>query len=99
LTLNNEFKLDDASRHHAVGVLRLHKNSSPISFNGGDYDYTCAIVVFTKKVVGVKITYQIKAAIESPLTTNLLLGISKSSHMDYAVAKIVETGATNIYPC
>lgn len=98
LTLNNEFKLDDASRHYAVNVLRLNKNSSLILFNGDDYNYTCEIIAFNKKVVEVKITDQIKAAKESPLETNLLLGISKSSHMDYAVQKTVEAGVTNIHP-
>ena len=98
LALNNEFNLDDATRHHAMNVLRLNKNSSLILFNGDGYDYPCEILAFNKKAVDVKVTGQIDAVKESPLATNLLLAVSKSSHMDYAIQKTVEAGVSDIYP-
>ncbi len=98
LTLSNELQLDDTTRHHAINVLRLNKNSSLTLFNGDGYDYPCEILAFNKKAVEVKVIDHIKAIKESPLVTNLLLGISKSSHMDYAIQKSVEAGVTNIYP-
>lgn len=98
LVLNNELQLDDTTRHHAINVLRLNKNSSLLLFNGDGYDYPSEILAFNKKAVEVKVTDQINAIKESPLVTNLLLGVSKSSHMDYAIQKTVEAGVTNIYP-
>jgi len=98
LTINNKLKLDDVTRHHAVNVLRLNKNSSLALFNGDGYDYSCEILSFSKKSFDVKIISRISAAKESPLITNLLLGISKSSNMDYAIQKTVEAGVTSICP-
>lgn len=93
-----ELELDDAIRHYALNVLRLNKRSSLRVFNGDGFDYACEILVCTKTVFRVNILEKFELRSESPLTTHLYLGISKSSHMDYAIQKIVEAGVTNIHP-
>ncbi len=98
LTLNAELELAGTARHYAVNVLRVHKNSSLILFNGRGYDYPCEILAITKKTVAVRITGQLKVTNESPLRTHLLLGVSKGSRMDYAIQKTVEAGVTNVHP-
>ena len=98
LALNNQLELDDTARHHAINVLRLNTHSSLILFNGDGYDYRCEMLTLSKKTVVVKIVAQISASKESILQINLLLGVSKSSHMDYTIQKAVEAGANNIYP-
>lgn len=98
LTLHDEIRLDEATRHRALNVLRLNKNSSLALFNGNGHDYACDILALNKKDITVKITSQKELTNEPALTTHLVLGISKSSHMDYAIQKTVEAGVTNIYP-
>ena len=98
LAKDNVIKLDDASRHHAINVLRINKNSLLKLFNGNGYDYACETLACNKKSIELKITGKKLIEKESPLTTKLFLGISKSSHMDYAIQKTVEAGITSIHP-
>ena len=98
LALHHEVTLGDAELHYATNVLRLNKNSSLLLFNGDGFDYSCEILSFKKKTVELKVIEKIQVKNESSLITNLVLGISKSSHMDYAIQKSVEAGVSNIYP-
>lgn len=98
LRLQHEVLLDDAALHYTSNVLRLNKKSSLLLFNGDGYDYFCEILSINKKTIELKVIKKIQAKNESPLITNLVLGISKSSHMDFAIQKSVEAGVSNIYP-
>ena len=98
LASNSELELDDDTRHYAFTVLRLNKNASLILFNGDGFDYHCEIINCSKSNVVVKITQQLQVQAESKLNTHLYLGISKSSHMDYAIQKTVEAGVSTIQP-
>ena len=98
LRLHHEVLLDEAALHYASNVLRLNNNSSLRLFNGDGYDYFCEILSINKKTIELKVIKKIQAKNESPLITNLVLGISKSSHMDFAIQKSVEAGVSNIYP-
>ena len=91
-------KLDDASRHYAINVLRANKNTPLTLFNGDGHDYVCDFLEFNKKTIDVKITNKLLVQKESPLAVKLFLGISKSSHMDYAIQKTVEAGISSIHP-
>ena len=93
-----ELELDSDTRHHAFTVLRLNKNASLTLFNGDGFDYCCEILNCSKARVLVKITQREKLHTESSLNTHLYLGISKSSHMDYAIQKSVEAGVSAIQP-
>ena len=98
LAVHGEIRLDDGTRHYATGVLRLNKNSSLVLFNGDGYDYPGTLAAFHRKAVAVRITGRVDAVRESRLETHLVLGVSKSSHMDYAIQKAVEAGVTGIHP-
>ncbi len=98
LTEDDTIKLDDDSRHYALNVLRINKNTSLSLFNGDGYDYACELLTCNKKSADVKIIKRIPAVKESALTIRLFLGISKSTHMDYAIQKSVETGISSIHP-
>lgn len=98
LTVHGEVSLDDSTRHHAAHVLRINKHSPLILFNGDGYDYPGQPVTFHKKAVTVRITERIPARKESVLETHLVLGVSRSTHMDYAIQKTVEAGVSEIHP-
>jgi len=93
-----ELELEDDIRHYAFNVLRLNKHSSLRLFNGDGYDYGCEIITCSKSSLHVQLTEQIERHSESSLTTHLYLGVSKSSHMDYAIQKTVEAGVSAIHP-
>ena len=93
-----ELELENEIRHYALNVLRLNKRSLLKLFNGDGCDYACEILDCTKTVFRVNILEKLALHNESPLATYLYLGISKSSHMDYAIQKVVEAGVTNIHP-
>ena len=93
-----DLELDDDARHHATNVLRLNKHSKLTLFNGDGFDYKCEILECKKSSLRVNITQQVKLNNESHLKTHLFLGISKSSHMDYAIQKTVEAGVSSIHP-
>lgn len=93
-----ELELEGDIRHYALNVLRLNKRSTLILFNGDGYDYACEILECTKTKFYVNILGNVALDNESPLVTHLFLGISKSSHMDYAIQKVVEAGVTSIHP-
>lgn len=98
LAPGSELELEDEIRHYAVNVLRINKRSSLTLFNGDGCDYPCEIIDFHKSILRVKVLAAIPLKTESPLTTHLLLGVSKSSHMDYAIQKSVEAGVSLIQP-
>ena len=98
LTSDLELELDDNARHHACNVLRVNKLSKLVVFNGDGFDYKCEILNCSKSTLRVKVVDQIELINESSLNTHLYLGISKSSHMDYAIQKTVEAGVNSIQP-
>ena len=98
LTVHGEVSLDDSTRHHAARVLRINKHSPLVLFNGDGYDYPAQPVTFHKKVVTVRVTDRTPARKESVLQTHLVLGISRSAHMDFAIQKTVEAGVTEVHP-
>ena len=98
LAVNEEVRLDDKTRHHSTAVLRINKHSPLVLFNGDGYDYPGQPATFHRKSATVLITDRIRAKKESMLETHLVLGVSKSLHMDYAVQKTVEAGVTEIHP-
>lgn len=98
LAVPDEIRLDERTRHYATRVLRVNKNSSLVLFNGDSYDYPGTLTTCHKKAIVVRITDRIHAVREPALETHLVLGVSKSTHMDYAIQKTVEAGVTGIHP-
>lgn len=98
LTVHGEVSLDESTRHHAAHVLRINKHSPLVLFNGDGYDYPGEPVTFHKKAVTVRITDRTPARKESVLKIHLVLGVSRSAHMDFAIQKTVEAGVSEIHP-
>ena len=98
LAPGSELELDERTRHYAINVLRINKHSELKIFNGDGFDYVCEILLCNKSNLRVKVSQQQALKNESALKTHLYLGISKSSHMDFAIQKTVEAGVTHIQP-
>ena len=98
LTVDDEVSLEDSARHHATRVLRIHRHSPLVLFNGDGYDYPGQPVSLHKKAMTVRITDRVPARKESVLETHLVLGVSKGAHMDFAIQKTVEAGVSEIHP-
>lgn len=98
LAPDTELELEDDIRHYALNVLRLNKRSSLTLFNGDGFDYSCEILNCTKTILRIKILERSSIANESPLAIHLILSVSKSTHMDYAIQKSVEAGVSLIQP-
>ncbi|MYB89150.1 MAG: 16S rRNA (uracil(1498)-N(3))-methyltransferase [Proteobacteria bacterium] len=98
LTVHDEVSLDDSTRHRATHVLRIHKHSPLVLFNGDGYDYPGQPVTLHRKAMTVRITERTPARDESSLETHLVLGVSKGTHMDFAIQKTVEAGVSEIHP-
>ena len=98
LTPDSELELDANACHYASNVLRVNKHSKLILFNGDGFDYKCEILNCSRSNLQVKVAEQIKLKNESSLKTRLYLGVSKSSHMDYAIQKTAEAGVSSIQP-
>lgn len=91
-------ELPAAASHYISKVLRLGVNAELILFNGNSFEYSAKIKEVQKKSVLVEILNQLPAETESPLRTQLALGISKSERMDYAIQKSTELGVSEIIP-
>ena len=98
LAVHDEVELEDETRHHAACVLRANRHTPLLLFNGDGYDYSGQATVFDRKQIRVRLTDRILVSKESTLKTHLVLGVSKASHMDYAIQKSVEAGVTEIHP-
>lgn len=98
LAVQDEVELEDETRHHAACVLRINRHTPLILFNGDGYDYSGQTAAFDRKKIRVRLTDRILVSKESRLKTHLVLGVSKASHMDYAIQKSVEAGVTEIHP-
>lgn len=98
LTVDDEVSLEDSARHHAIRVLRIHRHSPLVLFNGDGYDYPGQPVTLHKKAMTVRVTDRVPARKESKLQTHLVLGVSKGAHMDFAIQKTVEAGVSEIHP-
>lgn len=98
LLVGKTIALDENSSHYLRSVLRLRKGDSLILFNGDGADYTGQLAEMDRKSVMVAISEKQLRSVESPLTINLGLGISRGDRMDLSVQKAVELGANNLTP-
>ena len=87
----------DASQY-LLKVLRLREGSPLIVFNGHGESYQGVLAQTSSKAATVKLQERINEITESPLKIHIGLGISKGERMDYAIQKLVETGAHSITP-
>ncbi len=89
--------------NYIVNVLRLKSGAEIILFNGQPYnnhsgEFSAVLTEVNKRSSIAQIKSFIKKDIESPLTSHLFQGISRSERMDYTIQKAVELGVTEISP-
>jgi 16S rRNA (uracil1498-N3)-methyltransferase len=88
--------LDTDNSHYVKNVLRLKHGATILLFNGKDlYDYKSQVCYEGKKALA-KIQNRVAGNSESPLSTEIIQGLSRSDHMDWMVQKCTELGVSRI---
>ncbi len=88
--------LDRAASHYLKQVLRLKSGAAVVLFNGIDgRDYT-GIVNVDGKLVRVNIEKSTGVRAESAVKSEILLGLSRSDHIDWTIQKTTELGVNRI---
>ncbi|MGV6858543.1 MAG: 16S rRNA (uracil(1498)-N(3))-methyltransferase [bacterium] len=87
------------ARHHLVNVLRLKPGKRLLAFNGTEEKEALAILRNAdRKSASIEIVEVYDTHRESALKIELIQGIGKSDHMDFAIQKAVELGVSHLTP-
>ena len=95
---NTDVSLDAETSHYLLNVLRCRKNDKLEVFNGSGGGYRAFITGTGKKSVTVRLEQYVPENEQSGLAITLAYGISRGSHMDFAIQKAVELGVSSIAP-
>ena len=98
LIVGDSCKLDSAASHYAANVLRMSVGRPLIVFNGKGGEYRASVSAVSKKSVAVAIEAFVDIDRESPLHTELAIGLSKGERMDWLIQKSTELGISSIVP-
>lgn len=98
LTTGKSGTLSGGSAHYLRNVLRIEPGREVILFNGTGGEYRCTISLAGKKAVEFTVDDFIDADRESPLHTELAIGLSRGDRMDFVLQKATELGVTVISP-
>lgn len=98
LSRGQRLELPPETLRHAVSVLRLRDGAACRVFDGRGNEYTATLLLSGRRSGSVQL-----AGVAAPPTTpalplRLLQGIARGDHMDLAIQKSVELGATEIWP-
>ncbi|MBD5559475.1 MAG: 16S rRNA (uracil(1498)-N(3))-methyltransferase [Clostridia bacterium] len=89
--------LDPEQSHHLRDVLRLEMGEQVILSDNSGYDYTARIMSLDGPVI-CRIEGRARGASEMCVAVTVYQAVIKGDHFDYAVQKMVETGAAAIVP-
>lgn len=98
LSAHCQIAADAAVCHYVRDVLRLRKGDALCLFNGRGGEYDGTLLETGRQGVKLAVGAWRERHSESPLHTELGLGISRGERMDYAIQKAVELGVTRIVP-
>lgn len=99
LSLNQHITLDSQASNYVIQVLRLGLNDSLLVFDGYNLgEFRAIITTVNKRNAIIAIEEFIAVNKESPLTINLLQGVSRGEKMDFTIQKTVELGINTITP-
>ena len=98
LTVGLGLELEPQASIHLGRVLRLQPGHPLVLFNGEGGEYSAQICSAGKKAVAVEILNYQAVENESPLATEICVGVSKGDKMDLIVQKCTELGASCISP-
>jgi len=98
LVLHKIIELDEDSAHYLRTVLRLKKEQLITLFNGEGGEYQGQTVEVSRKRVLIELQSYSDRNVESGLSINLGLGVSRGDRMDFSIQKSVELGVAQITP-
>ncbi|KOR29184.1 hypothetical protein TI03_02955 [Achromatium sp. WMS1] len=91
--------LDHLAITHLNKVLRLRTGATIRLFNGDGSEYRGQLTTISKQRIQVQIHSKSSTIEPDPvLSLHLMLGLSRSEHMDFALQKAVELGVTRVSP-
>lgn len=83
---------------HICKVLRMQKGDTLILCDGKNTDYIAEITSSTQNEISLKILSSSPCLAEPTVWVEAYVGYAKGDRMDYAIQKLVELGASAIYP-
>lgn len=98
LSLDTHISLQGDAANHLLKVLRMKAGRQLILFNGDGREYPATIESCDKKTAVLRVNGEIERPRESPLHTELAIGISRGDRMDWVLQKATELGVSRIVP-
>lgn len=98
LQLNCIIELEEQTAHYLNKVLRMETGRELILFNGQGGQYQAKITEAHKKIAQVEVRQFQADDRESPLNSELAIGISRGERMDLVIQKATELGVSTITP-
>lgn len=98
LTTGTALILEDAAAHYLLRVLRLAPERELVLFNGTGGEFRARVISVGKKQLEVLPEAFVDEDRESPLATELAIGVSRGERMDLVLQKATELGVSRIVP-
>lgn len=98
LSAGAEMPLSASGAYHVARVLRLRAGAALLVFDGAGHEHEAEIVEVRGDEVRIRIGKETSHRTESPLRITLVLGVSRSERMDWALQKSTELGVSAIVP-
>lgn len=98
LSSGTHVELEPGPAHHVGKVLRMQAGRELVMFNGEGGEYSAVIERVDKRSVLVAVGDFNEPEVESPLVTELVIGVSRGDRMDWVIQKATELGVTRIHP-
>lgn len=98
LALNTPIALNTAAAHYLLKVLRCEIGRPLVIFNGEGGEFHGKITDATKKCVEVTLYEFFDEDRQSPLFTELAIGVSRGDRFDWVLQKATELGVNRIVP-
>lgn len=95
---SSTFDLGEEASHHLLKVLRMSAGRELIVFNGQGGEYPAVISAASKKIATITVAELDPVERESPLVTELAIGISRGDRFDWVLQKATELGVSRIVP-
>ncbi|SMF23191.1 16S rRNA (uracil1498-N3)-methyltransferase [Alteromonadaceae bacterium Bs31] len=98
LSLSRPLELEEEAAHHLVKVLRMQVGRELLVFDNSGKEYSATIESISKKTCTLEITHCRDIDRESPLCTELAIGLSRGERFDWVLQKATELGVSRIVP-
>lgn len=98
LAENTTLTLETEAAHYLRNVLRLKKGFELTVFNGQGGEYKATVIEVHRKAVRLEVNEWRDVDLESRLSIELGLSVSRGERMDVAIQKATELGAASITP-